>query len=98
VRQGYALPSVLISELGFAPGPGSAPTFLAKGRTKGLAQNLKGGLTARQSLASHPAAKPELSESSFRIGLIFKNSGEAGAKRVKLQDRLDFQKQRRSRS
>lgn len=43
---------------GYAPGSGSAPSFWAKGHTRGTAPTLFFKLTARLSLASYPAAEP----------------------------------------
>ncbi len=47
VRRGFAPPVELEWEMGYALGSGLSPDH-------------KGGVTARRSLAAHPAAKPEL--------------------------------------
>ena len=59
VRQGYALPSTRNRSWGFAPGPGSAPTIWAIGRTEGTAQLVIQSAPARHSLAAHRAAEPQ---------------------------------------
>jgi len=59
VRRGFASPFILEIRNGLCPRFGLCPSLEAKGRTKGAAQNPGGTLTARQSLASHRAAKPE---------------------------------------
>src|SRR5919106_4218279 len=62
---GYALCS------GFAPG-----FYGAKSRTRGVAQCHWGILAARQSLASHPAAKPERRTLRTFCGRLRCNSAE----------------------
>src|SRR5436190_24120921 len=56
---------------GYAPGPGFALRILwAKGRTKGITQNVKGASGRGRATASHPAAKPMLHRSrTFRTRL-----------------------------
>jgi hypothetical protein len=52
---------------GWAPGSASGLQTWGKARTEGAAPFCIPRCTARRSLASHPAAKPESIESSFRI-------------------------------
>ena len=59
--------------LGLRPWFGLCPKLKAKGRTKGLAQTRGEIPTARLSLASHQAAKPELLEPNFKLGVICKD-------------------------
>jgi hypothetical protein len=56
VRRGFAPPFAEEISLGYALRPGFA--HKARGRTGGLALIIFQPLTARLSLASHPAAKP----------------------------------------
>ena len=58
VRRGCAPPLILDSKRGCAPGSGLAQCLRREARTKGVAPNSPGSLTAGQSPASHPAAKP----------------------------------------
>jgi len=60
VRRGYASPFRLWITKGCALGSGFAPEVLCGQRpNQGPSPNLSETLTARQSLASHPAAKPQ---------------------------------------
>jgi len=61
---------ILKYRMGCAPGSASGHNQ-GRARTRGLAQNFRNPATARQSLASHQAAKPEWMEPSFRIGSWF---------------------------
>jgi hypothetical protein len=57
VRRGFASPAALTRQWGFAPGPGCALRFLAKGRTTGIAGYLY-HFDGEASLAAHQTAQP----------------------------------------
>jgi hypothetical protein len=73
--------------MGCALGSGFALIFWAKAEPEGPSPKPLSTLTAGRSPASHPAAKPEWMESSFRRLLLFKSvltsGGKAGMDGVK---------------
>jgi hypothetical protein len=75
--------------MGCALGSGFALIFWPKAEPEGPSPKPLSTLTAGRSPASHPAAKPEWMESSFRRLLLFKSvltsGGKAGVDGVKFQ-------------
>ncbi len=59
VRRGFAPPTECNNTMGYARGSGSAPKFLGRRPNQGHSPTDWEKLTARQSLASHQAAKPQ---------------------------------------
>jgi hypothetical protein len=67
VRQGYALPVSTSYVFGYAPGSGFALRTYGQRPNRGHSPiYILGSLTARQSLASHQAAKPERKARNLR--------------------------------